>query len=174
LSGIPNLHDFNCGLKSYKLEVVKCIEVYGEMHRYIPVIAKWSGFKKIAEKSVVHQARKYGESKYMGWNRFINGFLDLMSITFVGRYGRRPMHFFGTIGVLMFLIGFFATAIVGFSKLYRLHSGLPTVLVTSNPWFYISLTTMLMGTLLFIAGFLGEMIARQSPNRNWYVVEKEI
>jgi glycosyltransferase involved in cell wall biosynthesis len=174
LSGIPNLHDFNCGLKSYKKEVVKSIEVYGEMHRYIPVIAKWSGFKKIAEKSVAHQARKYGESKYMGWNRFINGFLDLMSITFVGKYGRRPMHFFGTIGVIMFIVGFLATAFVGFSKLYRLSNDLPTVLVTRNPWFYISLTMMLMGTLLFIAGFLGEMIARQSPNRNWYVVEKEI
>jgi glycosyltransferase involved in cell wall biosynthesis len=174
LSGIPNLHDFNCGLKSYKKEVVKSIEVYGEMHRYIPVIAKWSGFNKIAEKSVAHQARKYGESKYMGWNRFINGFLDLMSITFVGRYGRRPMHFFGTIGVIMFLLGLMATTFVGFSKLYRLYNEMPTVLVTRNPWFYISLTTMLMGTLLFVAGFLGEMIARQSPTRNWYVVEKEI
>ncbi len=174
LSGIPNLHDFNCGLKAYKKEVVKSIEVYGEMHRYIPVIAKWSGFNKIEEKSVAHQARKYGESKYMGWNRFINGFLDLMSITFVGKYGRRPMHFFGTFGVIMFVVGFLATVFVGFSKLYRLYSELPTVLVTRNPWFYISLTMMLMGTLLFIAGFLGEMIARQSPTRNWYVVEKEI
>ena len=173
-SGIDNLHDFNCGLKAYKKEVVKSIEVYGEMHRYIPVLAKWSGFKKIGEKVVQHQARKYGISKFMGWSRFINGFLDLMSITFIGRYGRRPMHFFGTIGVLMFLAGFFSAAFVGLSKLYRLSYNLPTVLVTSNPWFYIALTMMILGTLLFIAGFLGELVARNSPTRNAYVVESEI
>lgn len=173
-SGIDNLHDFNCGLKAYKKEVIKSIEVYGEMHRYIPVLAKWSGFKKIGEKVVQHQARKYGVSKFMGWSRFINGFLDLMSITFIGKYGRRPMHFFGTMGVLMFVVGFFTSAFVGLSKLYRLYSDLPTVLVTSNPWFYISLTMMILGTLLFIAGFLGELVARNSPTRNHYIVEKEI
>jgi glycosyltransferase involved in cell wall biosynthesis len=174
LSGIDNLHDFNCGLKSYKNEVVTSIEVYGEMHRYIPVIAKWSGFKKIGEKVVEHQARKYGVSKFMGWSRFINGFLDLLSITFVGRFGRRPMHLFGTFGTLMFLIGFFSASYVGFVKLYRLYKELPTVLVTNNPYFYISLVMMLLGTMLFLAGFLAEMIARQNPTRNWYVIEKEI
>ncbi len=174
LSGINNLHDFNCGLKAYKSEVVKSIEVYGEMHRYIPVIAKWSGFKKIEEKVVAHQARKYGVSKFMGWNRFVNGFLDLLSITFVGRFGRKPMHFFGTLGTVMFIIGSFSAAYVGFSKLYKLSSGEKTTLVTENPFFYISLTMMIMGTMLFLAGFLAEMIARSSPTRNWYVVEKEI
>jgi glycosyltransferase involved in cell wall biosynthesis len=174
LSGIDNLHDFNCGLKSYKNEVVASIEVYGEMHRYIPVIAKWSGFKKIGEKVVEHQARKYGVSKFMGWSRFINGFLDLLSITFVGRFGRRPMHLFGTFGTLMFLLGFFSASYVGFIKLYRLYKELPTVLVTNNPYFYISLVMMILGTMLFLAGFLAEMIARQNPTRNWYVIEKEI
>ena len=173
-SGIENLHDFNCGLKAYKSEVVKSIEVYGEMHRYIPVLARWAGFRKIGEKSVQHQARKYGVSKFMGWSRFINGFLDLMSITFIGRYGRRPMHFFGTLGVLMNIVGFFSAAFVGLSKLYRLYNDMPTVLVTRNPWFYISLTMMILGTLLFIAGFLGELIARNSPTRNNYLIEKEI
>ena len=174
LSGIDNLHDFNCGLKSYKNEVVASIEVYGEMHRYIPVIAKWSGFRKIGEKVVEHQARKYGVSKFMGWSRFINGFLDLLSITFVGRFGRRPMHLFGTFGSLMFLLGFFSASYVGFVKLYRLYKELPTVLVTNNPYFYISLVMMMLGTMLFLAGFLAEMIARQNPTRNWYVIEKEI
>ncbi|MBL7815841.1 MAG: glycosyltransferase family 2 protein [Saprospiraceae bacterium] len=173
ISGIPNLHDFNCGLKSYKRDVVKSIEVYGEMHRYIPAIAKWSGFSKIGEKVVQHQARKYGVTKF-GLSRFINGPLDLMSIAFVGKFGRRPMHFFGTIGLLMFFFGFVASAFVGFSKLYRLHNDLPTVLVTRNPFFYISLTMMIMGTMLFVTGFLAEMLSRQSPTRNWYVVEKEI
>ena len=173
-SGIDNLHDFNCGLKAYKSEVIKCIEVYGEMHRYIPVLAKWSGFRKIGEKVVQHQARKYGVSKFMGWSRFINGFLDLMSITFIGRYGRRPMHFFGTLGVIINIIGFFSASYVGLNKLYRLYNGMPTVLVTRNPWFYISLTMMILGTLLFIAGFLGELISRNSPTRNHYLIEKEI
>jgi glycosyltransferase involved in cell wall biosynthesis len=174
VSGINNLHDFNCGLKAYKSEVVKTIEVYGEMHRYIPVIAKWAGFKKIGEKVVQHQARKYGVSKFMGWSRFINGFLDLASINFVGKFGRRPMHFFGTWGVFMFSFGFFSAFFVGFNKLYRLYNDLPTVLVTSNPWFYIALTMMIMGTLLFIAGFLGELISRNSATRNTYIIEKEI
>jgi glycosyltransferase involved in cell wall biosynthesis len=173
VSGINNLHDFNCGLKSYRQSVVKSIEVYGEMHRYIPVLAKWSGFKKITEKPVQHQARKYGVTKF-GWERFVNGFLDLLSISFIGKFGRRPMHLFGTIGTLMFLIGFFSAAYVGFVKLYRLYNDLPTVLVTRNPWFYIALTMMMMGTLLFIAGFLGELIARNSPTRNSYIIEKEI
>lgn len=173
ISGIPNLHDFNCGLKSYKRDVVKSIEVYGEMHRYIPAIAKWSGFQKIGEKVVQHQARKYGVTKF-GLSRFINGPLDLMSIAFVGRFGRRPMHFFGTIGLLLFFVGFCSSLYVGFSKLYLLYNDMPTILVTKNPWFYISLTMMIMGTMLFVTGFLAEMLSRQSPTRNWYVVEKEI
>jgi glycosyltransferase involved in cell wall biosynthesis len=173
ISGIPNLHDFNCGLKSYKRDVVKSIEVYGEMHRYIPAIAKWSGFQKIGEKVVQHQARKYGVTKF-GLSRFINGPLDLMSIAFVGKFGRRPMHFFGMIGFVMLFIGFCSSMYVGFSKLYRLHNGHETTLVTENPWFYISLTMMMMGTMLFVTGFLAEMVSRQSPTRNWYVVEKEI
>ena len=173
ISGIPNLHDFNCGLKSYKSEVIKSIEVYGEMHRYIPAIAKWSGFSKIGEKVVQHQARKYGVTKF-GLSRFIYGPLDLMSIAFVGKFGRRPMHFFGSFGLVLFFIGFVASAYVGISKLIRLYSDLPTVLVTSNPFFYISLTMMIMGTMLFATGFLAEMISRQSPTRNSYVVEKEV
>ena len=166
ISGIPNLHDFNC-------DVVKSIEVYGEMHRYIPAIAKWSGFQKIGEKVVQHQARKYGVTKF-GLSRFINGPLDLMSIAFVGKFGRRPMHFFGTIGLLMLFVGFCSSVYVGVSKLYLLYNDMPTVLVTRNPFFYISLTMMIMGTMLFVTGFLAEMVSRQSPTRNWYVVEKEI
>jgi glycosyltransferase involved in cell wall biosynthesis len=173
VSGINNLHDFNCGLKAYKKDVVKSIEVYGEMHRYIPVLAKWSGFEKIGEKVVQHQARKYGVTKF-GWERFVNGLLDLLSISFVGKFSRRPMHFFGMIGLLMLFIGFCSTVFVGFSKLYRLYNDMPTVLVTRNPFFYIALTMMVLGTMLFLTGFLAEMIARNSPTRNWYVVEKEI
>ena len=173
LSGINNLHDFNCGLKSYKKDVVKTIEVYGEMHRYIPVIAKWAGFTKIGEKVVQHRARKYGTTKF-GWERFINGLLDLASITFVGRFGRRPMHFFGSIGFLMFAIGFGSTIYLGISKLYQLSNNLPTVLITSNPYFYIALTTMVLGTMLFLAGFLAELVARNSPTRNNYIIETEI
>lgn len=173
VSGIHNLHDFNCGLKAYKKVVIKSIEVHGEMHRYIPVLAKWSGFEKIGEKVVQHQARKYGVTKF-GWERFVNGLLDLLSISFVGKFSRRPMHFFGTIGLLMLFIGFCSIFYVGASKLYRLTNGLSTVLVTSNPLFYICLTMMLMGTMLFLAGFLAEMIAQNSPTRNWYVIEKEI
>ena len=173
LSGINNLHDFNCGLKSYKLDVVKSIEVYGEMHRYIPVLAKWSGFTKIGEKVVQHRARKYGITKF-GWDRFINGLLDLMSITFVGKFGRRPMHFFGMIGLLMFLLGFVSAFIVGASKLYNLAHDIPASLVTNSPYFYIALTTMILGTMLFVTGFLAEMIARNAPNRNLYVIEKKV
>ena len=173
LSGINNLHDFNCGLKSYKLDVVKSIEVYGEMHRYIPVLAKWSGFTKIGEKVVQHRARKYGVTKF-GWDRFVNGLLDLMSITFVGKFGRRPMHFFGTIGLLMFFTGFVSAFIVGATKLYNLAHGIPAILVTNTPYFYIALTTMILGTMLFVTGFLAEMIARNAPNRNVYIIEKKV
>ncbi len=173
LSGINNLHDFNCGLKSYKLDVVKSIEVYGEMHRYIPVLAKWSGFTKIGEKVVQHRARKYGITKF-GWDRFVNGLLDLMSITFVGKFGRQPMHFFGTIGLLMFFTGFVSAFIVGATKLYNLAHDIKAVLVTETPYFYIALTTMILGTMLFVTGFLAEMIARNAPNRNLYVIEKKV
>lgn len=173
MSGINNLHDFNCGLKAYKKEVVKNIEVYGEMHRYIPVIAKWAGFEKITEKVVQHQERKYGTTKF-GIERFINGFLDLLSITFIARFGKKPMHLFGSLGTLMFLIGFLSALYIGVSKLYYLNKGIKSILVTDNPYFFISLTAMLIGTLLFVSGFLGELISRNSPNRNNYQIEKEI
>lgn len=173
ISGINNLHDFNCGLKAYKLSLVKTIEVYGEMHRYIPVIAKWAGFKKIGEKAVEHRARKYGVTKF-GLSRFINGFLDLLSITFVGKFGRRPMHFFGAMGTLMFVIGFLAAFYLGIAKLLSLRTDTPLPLITTNPWFYISLTTMILGTMLFLAGFLAELITRNSPTRNNYIIETEI
>lgn len=173
ISGINNLHDFNCGLKAYKLSVVKTIEVYGEMHRYIPVIAKWAGFKKIGEKAVEHRPRKYGVTKF-GLSRFINGFLDLLSITFVGKFGRRPMHFFGAMGTVMFVIGFCAAFYLGISKLLSLQTDTPLPLITTNPWFYISLTTMVLGTILFLAGFLAELITRNSAMRNNYIIENEI
>lgn len=172
MSGIY-LHDFNCGLKAYRGEVVRSIEVYGEMHRYIPVIAKWAGFRKIGEQVVQHQARKYGVTKF-GWNRFINGFLDLMSIFFVGRFGKKPMHFFGLIGTLMFAIGFLASAYLGIDKLYSLSIGEPAIKVTENPWFYIALTTMIIGSQLFLAGFLGELIGRSASDRNTYLVRETI
>ncbi|MEO0044645.1 MAG: hypothetical protein RL329_4094 [Bacteroidota bacterium] len=172
LSGIE-LNDFNCGLKAYKQDVVKSIEVYGEMHRYIPVIAKWSGFTKIGERVVQHQARKYGTTKF-GLERFVNGFLDLLSITFVGRFGRRPMHFFGTMGTVMFLVGFLSALYIGIDKMCYVWQHIQAPKVVENPWFFISLTTMVLGTLLFIGGFLAELIARASPTRNWYVVEKKI
>ncbi len=173
LSGIHNLHDFNCGLKAYQSKVVKSIEVYGEMHRYIPVIAKWAGFTKIGEKIVQHQARKYGVTKF-GLERFVFGLLDLLSITFVSRFGKRPMHLFGTLGVVMFMIGFASAAWIGVSKSIDLYAGLRPPLVTTNPWFYISLTTMVMGTLLFLAGFLAEMIARTDPRRDHYQIETTV
>ncbi len=172
MSGIY-LHDFNCGLKAYRSEVVKSIEVYGEMHRYIPVIAKWAGFRKIGEQVVQHQSRKYGHTKF-GWDRFINGFLDLLSIFFVSRFGRKPMHFFGLIGTLMFGIGFVSSAFIGFDKLYSLANGIPAIKVTDNPWFYLALTTMILGTQLFLAGFLGELIGRSSADRNHYLVRERI
>ena len=173
MSGIK-LHDMNCGLKAYKNEVVKSIEVYGEMHRYIPVIAKWSGFSNIGEKVVQHQARKFGVTKFGGIQRFIRGPLDLLSITFVGRFGKRPMHFFGTLGMLMFVIGFCSAAYIGINKLYLLSYKMPTILVTDNPYFYIALTAMIMGTMLFLTGFLAELVSRNAPHRNVYLIEKEI
>ncbi len=173
MSGINNLHDFNCGLKSYKKDVVKSIEVYGEMHRYIPVIAKWAGFSKITEKVVEHRARKYGVTKF-GLERFVNGFLDLLSITFVARFGKRPMHLFGSLGTLMFLIGFFSAAYLGVNKLLSVIHGIPARILADRPSFYISLTCMIIGTMLFLAGFLGEMISRASHDRNKYQVDKRI
>ena len=167
-SGVQ-LNDFNCGLKAYKNNVVKNIEVSGEMHRYIPVLAKNAGFKKIGEKIVKHQARKYGETKF-GMERFINGFLDLITIWFLSRFGKRPMHLFGAMGSVMFIIGFLSAGYIGFSKLYKLYHGLPYDLVTNNPWFYISLTTMIIGTQLFLAGFLGEIILRTKNNEERYKI----
>jgi glycosyltransferase involved in cell wall biosynthesis len=167
------LHDINCGLKAYKKEVVKSIEVYGEMHRYIPVIAKWAGFNRIGEKVVQHQARKYGVTKF-GLERFVYGLLDLLSITVVLRFGKRPMHLFGSIGTLMFMIGVFAIAYLGIDKMFCLYSGVKAPLVTERPWFYIALTTMILGTQLFLAGFLAELIARQNPDKNKYEVEQKL
>lgn len=173
LSGIK-LHDFNCGLKAYKNEVVKNIEVYGEMHRYIPVIAKWAGFTNIGEKVVKHQKRQFGKSKF-GMNRFINGYLDLMSIMFVSRFSKQPMHFFGAIGTLMFFIGIVAAAVLGIQKLWALHQGLwaQTKLVTESPYFYISLVMLIIGVQLFLVGFLAELVGRNSTTRNTYLIEKE-
>ena len=174
VSGIKNLHDFNCGLKAYRKDVVKNIEVYGEMHRYIPYLAKNAGFDKIGEKVVHHQARKYGSSKFMGLNRFVNGYLDLLTLWFLSTFGKKPMHVFGFLGSIMFLIGFLAGGIIGAGKLYCLANGIPQRLITSSPWFYIALTTMLIGTQLFLAGFLGDLISRSSSNRNDYQIEKTI
>jgi len=167
VSNIP-LHDFNCGLKAYRIRVVKSIEVYGEMHRYIPVIVKWAGFKKIGEKVVEHRARKYGKTKF-GLERFVNGFLDLASITFISKYGKRPMHFFGTWGTLFFVTGFLMSLWLIVSKLINFQYG-----ITSRPVFYIALTAMIIGTQLFVTGFLAELISRNSPSRNVYLVEKRI
>ncbi len=173
VSGIKNLHDFNCGLKAYKKDVIKNIEVYGEMHRYIPFLAKDAGFTKIGEKVVHHQARKYGKTKF-GLSRFVNGYLDLITLWFLSKFGVRPMHFFGLFGSLMFILGFIAIIIVGATKLYRISNGLPYRLVTDSPYFYISLTTMIIGSQLFLAGFIGELIVRGSNNRNNYQIEKNI
>ncbi len=174
VSGIHNLHDFNCGLKAYRQDVVKHIEVYGEMHRYIPFLAKNAGFTKIGEKRVQHQARKFGKSKFMGWNRFVNGYLDLITLWFLNSFGRKPMHVFGFFGSLMFIIGFLAACYVGGHKIYCLSTGTPCPLVTSSPYFYIALTMMLLGTQLFLAGFLGELISRNAQGRNDYQIEKEL
>ncbi len=169
MSGI-HLHDFNCGLKAYRLNVVKCIEVYGEMHRYIPVLAKQAGFTNITEKVVQHRARKYGKSKF-GMSRFINGFLDLMTITFLTGYGKKPMHFFGLLGTLMFMVGSGLVVYLGIEKLYYLNAGIRYRLVTESPLFYISLTSMILGTQLFLAGFLGELVSRSASERNHYEIE---
>lgn len=173
ISGIRNLHDFNCGLKAYRKEVIKNIEVYGEMHRYIPYLAKNAGFDKIGEKVVHHQARKYGSSKF-GFNRFFNGYLDLITLWFLSNFGKKPMHVFGLLGSVMFLIGFIATLLLGIDKLYCLTQGIPQRLITDSPYFFISLTMMLIGTQLFLAGFLGDLISRNSLNRNDYQIEEEL
>lgn len=167
------LHDFNCGLKAYRLDVVKSIEVYGEMHRFIPVIAKWAGFGNIGEKVVQHRARKYGKTKF-GMNRFVNGFLDLLSLSFVGRFSKKPMHFFGSLGLLLFVLGFLAALWLGAQKIYFLHHGIPAPLVTSSPYFYIFLVFMLMGLQLFLAGYLAELIGRNSPTRNTYLISERL
>lgn len=167
------IHDFNCGLKAYRGEVARAIEIYGEMHRYIPIIAKRAGFLQIGEKTVVHQKRKYGTSKY-GLGRFIKGYLDLMTISFITRFGKRPMHIFGTLGTLMFIIGFVMAAYLGINKLIAVANHVPARLVTESPYFYIALTAMIIGTQLFLAGFLGELVSRSSADRNVYQIEKEI
>ena len=174
VSGIKNLHDFNCGLKAYRKEVIKNIEVYGEMHRYIPYLAKNAGFNKIGEKVVHHQARKFGKTKFGGLNRFFNGYLDLISLWFLSKFGVKPMHIFGFLGSLMFIFGFIAVVIIGAHKLYSMYAGLPYILITDSPYFYLALTTMILGTQLFLAGFLGEMIVRNAPERNKYNIEKEL
>ncbi|MCM1521602.1 MAG: glycosyltransferase family 2 protein [Muribaculaceae bacterium] len=173
VSGINNLHDFNCGLKAYRLEVVKHIEVYGDMHRYIPYLAKNAGFDKIGEKVVKHQARKYGVTKF-GLDRFVNGYLDLATLWFTGKFGAKPMHFFGLLGSLMFLIGFIAVMVVGFSKLYNMYAGNHYTLVTDSPYFFLALTTMILGSMLFLTGFLGELIVRNSAGRNHYEIRETI
>lgn len=167
------LHDFNCGLKAYKNIVIKNIEVSGEMHRYIPVLAKNAGFGKIGEKVVIHQARKYGTTKF-GMERFINGFLDLITIWFLSKFGKRPMHLFGALGVIMFLIGFISAGSIGVMKLWKLYHNEAAILVTNNPWFYIALTTMIIGTQLFLAGFLGEIILRTKNNEERYKISEEL
>jgi glycosyltransferase involved in cell wall biosynthesis len=172
ISGIK-LHDMNCGLKAYKSQVVKSIEVYGEMHRFIPVMARAAGFDRIGEKVVQHRARKYGTSKF-GWNRFINGFLDLLTITFLSRFGKKPMHIFGLLGTLLFFIGFAFAFYLGAYKLYCYFTHYPARLITQRPSFYLSLTCMIIGSMMFLAGFLGELILRNSPVRNSYLLEKKL
>ena len=174
VSGIKNLHDFNCGLKAYRLAVVKNIEVYGEMHRYMPYLAKNAGSDKIGEKVVHHQARKYGSSKFMGWNRFVNGYLDLLTLWFLSTFGKKPMHVFGFLGTIVFFIGFLSAFVIGADKLWCLANGIPQRLVTDSPFFYIALTMMLIGTQLFLAGFLGDLVSRTSNVRNEYQIEKKI
>ncbi len=173
VSGIRNLHDFNCGLKAYRKSVVKHIEVYGDMHRYIPYLAKNAGFDKIGEKVVKHQARKFGKTKF-GLDRFVNGYLDLGTLWFTGKFGAKPMHLFGLLGSLMFFIGLVAVMVVGFGKLWAMHHGDHYTLVTNSPYFYIALTMMVLGTQLFLAGFVGELVVRNSPRRNEYEIREEI
>lgn len=167
------LHDMNCGLKAYRIDVVKNIEVYGEMHRYIPFLAKNAGFNKIGEKVVTHRKREYGETKF-GLSRFVNGYLDLMSLWFLSKFGKKPMHFFGMVGSVMFILGFFSTLAVGVYKIIALINHVPAALVTNNPFFYLSLLAMILGTQLFLTGFIGELVARSSSERNNYLIEKEI
>lgn len=167
------LHDFNCGLKAYQKKVIKSIEVYGEMHRYIPVLAKRAGFTSIGEKVVSHQKRKYGVTKF-GLERFVNGFLDLLTISFISRFGKRPMHMFGTLGTLMFIIGFLAAAYLGVQKLINLKKGVSTILIADSPYFYLALTAMIIGTQLFVSGFIGELVSRNSSERNQYFIDEEI
>ncbi len=173
VSGIHNLHDFNCGLKAYRREVVKHIEVYGDMHRYVPYFAKNAGFGKIGEKVVQHQARKYGTTKF-GLDRFVNGYLDLITLWFMSKFGVKPMHFFGLIGSLMFMLGFLSAIVVGGMKLYNMYSGNAYNLVTDSPYFYIALTLMIIGTQLFLTGFVGELIARNAQERNHYEINEEL
>lgn len=173
ISGIKNLHDFNCGLKAYRKEVVKNIEVYGEMHRYIPYLAKNAGFDKIGEKVVHHQARKYGKSKF-GLNRFFNGYLDLITLWFLSSFGRKPMHVFGFLGSIMFFIGLIAAIIIGVGKVHALAMGVPQRLVTDSPYFYIALTMMVIGTQFFLAGFVGDLVSRTSTGRNEYQISDTI
>ncbi len=172
MSGIQ-LNDFNCGLKAYRSDVIKTIEVYGEMHRYIPVIAKWAGFSKIGEQVVEHRARKYGTTKF-GFSRFINGFLDLLSIFFIGKFGKRPMHFFGLLGVVCFLLGLFMSIYTLAEKQYLIHNNLPYRDVVQQPLFYLSLLAIIVGSQLFLAGFIAELLSRNAPERNQYLIEKEI
>jgi glycosyltransferase involved in cell wall biosynthesis len=166
-SGIK-LHDFNCGIKAYQLKVVKSIEVFGEMHRYIPILAKWAGFKKIGEKVVVHQARKYGTTKF-GWERFVNGFLDLMTIQFLSKFGKKPMQFFGLLGTLFFMIGFISVGYITISKFMY-----PATSITNKPAFYIALTSMVIGVQLFLAGFIAELVNRNAAERNTYLISDKI
>ena len=168
-----DLHDFNCGLKAYKNIVVKTVKVRGEMHRYIPVLAKNKGFLNIGEKIVQHQARKYGETKF-GISRFINGFLDLITISFLSKFGKRPMHFFGLWGTLMFIFGFISAGYLGVSKLYKISQGMKAILVTDNPWFYISMVSMILGTQLFLAGFIGELILKTKEAGNYYTIKEKL
>ncbi|MBO4331594.1 MAG: glycosyltransferase family 2 protein [Paludibacteraceae bacterium] len=171
ISGIHNLHDFNCGLKAYKKAVVKNIEVYGEMHRYVPYLAKEAGFNRIGEKVVQHQARKYGVTKF-GLNRFVNGYLDLLSLWFLSSFGKKPMHFFGVVGSVMFFIGLVAVCVVGGIKLSHILANTPAPLVTNSPYFFLALTMMILGTQLFLTGFVAELVSRNSPNRNKYQLEE--
>jgi len=171
-SGI-NLNDFNCGLKAYNKNVVKSIEVYGEMHRYIPILAKWAGFKNIGEKVVEHQSRKYGVTKF-GFERFINGFLDLLTVTFISRFGKKPMHIFGTLGTLMFILGLTLFLYIGGTKLYYIYNLLPAKNIADQSAFFIALTTMVIGVQLFLSGFIAELVSRNSPDRNNYQVDSEI
>ncbi|MDO4462184.1 MAG: glycosyltransferase family 2 protein [Bacteroidia bacterium] len=172
ISGIK-LHDFNCGLKAYRSEVIKTVEVYGEMHRYIPLLAKEAGFKHIGEKVVTHYERKYGVSKF-GIERTIKGFLDLLSVSFMAKFGKRPMHFFGALGTLMFIVGFIAALWLGAKKMWYVYNGLSMVLLTDTPHFYIALTCMILGTQLFLTGFLAELVCRNSTERNKYLIKVEI